>query len=156
MSANPVYESQRASNLATKLLSLHQRVPMFTERHLTDMTLTHFGAGLETLGITIAAFLYNIIQQPGLQVKVQKELDEAQQREELEISSEGILKVGEMKSKLKLLEACLRETWRLNPVVGVPFPRVIGQEDLIVDGFRIPAGVSLNKAIPNCDEFLTQ
>lgn len=118
---------------------------MFTERHLTDMTLTHLGAGLETLGITLAAFLYNIIEHPGLQVKIQKELDDAQKRKELEFSSDGILKSGEVKSKLRLLEACLRETWRLNPVVGVPFPRIVGPEELLVDGFRIPPGVSLNR-----------
>lgn len=142
MSANPVSTPNNAPNLATKLLSLHQTNPDFTERHLTDMTLTHLGAGLETLGITLSAFLYNIIELPGLQAKLHKEFDDVRQSGTLQFSSEGILMMGEMEQNLKLMEACLRESWRLNPVIGVPFPRVVGPEDMVIDRILIPAGVS--------------
>ena len=138
--------SQSPPNLATKLLSLHEIDPLFTERHLTDVTLTHFGAGLETLGITLSAFLHNIIQRPGLQTKIQKELDDARQQGRLKFSSEGILGLGEMRKELKYLEACLRESMRLHPVIGVSFPRVVGSEGLLIDGVMIPGGVS---SIPN-------
>jgi hypothetical protein len=39
------------------------------------MTLSHFGAGTETIGLTLSAVLCNIIQQQSLQVKLQKEID---------------------------------------------------------------------------------
>ena len=50
--------------------------------------------------------------------------------------------MGEMARELPFLAACLRESMRLFPVVGVPFPRVVGDEGLLIDEVEIPAGVS--------------
>jgi cytochrome P450 len=134
--------SKTTPNLAKKLLLLHKTNPQFTEHHLTDMTLTHFGAGLETLGITLSAFLCNIIQRPQLQARIQHELDTAWRDGRLIFSSDGVLKVGQMKEELPFLEACLRESMRLHPVIGVAFPRIVGPEGLMVDAVMIPEGVS--------------
>lgn len=151
MSSNPMTTPNEPPNLATKLHSLHQRDPSFTERHLTDMLLTHFGAGLETLGITLSALLCNIVQRPALQARIQDEIDVARKCGQLNLSSDGILKIGEMKQKLSLLEATLRESMRLHPVVGVSFPRVVGGGGLLIDGFMIPAGVSFMHPLMYCN-----
>lgn len=111
---------------------------------MTDMITTHFGAGLETLGITLSAFLCNIIERPALQVQLQEEIEDARNGGGLEFSSEGIVKIGGMKTTLRLLEATLRESMRLHPVIGVSFPRVAGPEGLLIDGIMIPAGVSIS------------
>ncbi len=106
------------------------------------MTVTHFGAGTETIGITLSTLLQNIIHVPGLQAKIQEEIDTAWKDGRLEETSCGILKMGEMKRELKFLEACLRESMRLHPVAGVPFPRVVGEEGLLIEEIVIPRGVS--------------
>jgi cytochrome P450 len=107
------------------------------------MALTHFGAGTETIGITLSAVLYNIITQPGLQKRLHEELDDALKEGRLTCSAEGVVKIGNASKELKLLEACLRESMRLHPVIGVSFPRVVRPEGMVIDGVVIPGGVSL-------------
>jgi cytochrome P450 len=107
------------------------------------MTLSNFGAGTETIGITLSAILHNIIQRPDLQVRLRDEIYDAWKKGHLTYSSEGIVKIGHVQIELKLLDATLRESMRLHPVVGVPFPRVVGEQGLQLGGVQIPSGVSL-------------
>ena len=58
------------------------------------------------------------------------------------MNGKGTVKMGEMTRELPFLAASLRESMRLFPVVGVPFPRVVGDEGLLIDEVEIPAGVS--------------
>ena len=111
------------------------------------MAFSSLGAGTETIGITLSAVLCNIIQRPELQVKLQKEIDDACKEGCLTFSSEGIVKIGHSQIELKLLDATLRESMRLHPVAGVPFPRVVGKEGMMLEGLHIPGGVSLASII---------
>lgn len=130
-------------NLAAKLISLHHTNPFFTFRHVTEMAFSSLGAGTETIGITLSAVLCNIIQRPELQVKLQKEIDDACKEGRLTFSSEGIVKIGHSQIELKLLDATLRESMRLHPVAGVPFPRVVGKEGMMLEGLHIPGGTTV-------------
>jgi cytochrome P450 len=135
-------QSRPPTHLVTKLIFLHHNNPLFTSRHLTDMTLSNFGAGTETIGITLLAVLCNIMQRPTLQAELQKEIDDTLKEGRLTCSREGLVKIGHGPKELKLLEATLRESMRLNPVVGVPFPRAVGEEGILIDGIFVPGGVS--------------
>jgi cytochrome P450 len=80
-------------------------------------------------------------------VKLQKEIDDACREGRLTFSTDGIAKIGYASRELSLLEGTLRESMRLHPVVGVPFPRVVGQEGMLVDDVLIPGGVSVPLSI---------
>ena len=130
------------TNIARKLILLHQGNLLFTNEHITSMTMTNFGAGNETLAFTLSALLCYIIERPMLQKRIHREIDNVLKTRGLQLSSEGIWKMGKAQEELPLLEACVRESMRLHPVFGIPLPRVVGLGGIEVDGVFVPAGVS--------------
>lgn len=77
------------------------------------MTMTNFGAGVDTIAATVSIIVDNIIRHLGTQKRVHREIDSA--RREGKLSSPP--KLGEMKQHLPFLEVCLKESIRLAPVV---------------------------------------
>ena len=106
------------------------------------MTMTNFGAGVETTAATVGVLINNIVRR-GLQARVHQEIDAA--RREGELSNPP--KLGEMKQHLPFLSACLKESMRLYPIAGMPLMRTVPETGLELEGCYLPPGV---RPIFNC------
>ena len=100
------------------------------------MTMTNFGAGVETTAGTVSVLINNIVRR-GLQARVHQEIDTA--RREGKLSHPP--KPGEMKQHLPFLSACLKESMRLYPIAGMPLMRTVPEPGLELEGYNLPPGV---------------
>lgn len=106
------------------------------------MILTNFGAGVETIGLTVSEVLVRAIETPGVQAKIHAEVDKA--RSEGRISDS--LRLGDLQRELPYLQACLDEAMRLHSAIGVMLPRTVPSGGTTIDGYFIPEGVT-NKTL---------
>ena len=88
------------------------------------------------------SLLNYVLSDTGCQAKIQFEIDTA--RKEGKLSNPP--KLREMKDHLPYTSACLNESMRLHPVVGMPLPRMVPEGGSTIDGYQIPAGVSLESS----------
>lgn len=130
--------SEPATDIAAKLLQIHAEKPILKENWLTNMTLTNFGAGVETIGITVSTLICKILDNPGCQEKIHAEIDTALKAGTLSKTP----KLREMQDSLPYLSACISESMRLHPVVGMPLPRVVPDGGVELEGHFLPEGVS--------------
>lgn len=122
-----------------KLLQLHsEKAPLKNKDHwITSICLTNFGAGAETIAITVGTLIMNIVSHAGCQERVQREINEARRSGKLSIPP----KSREMQEHLQFLDACLRESMRLHGIIGMPLARVVPKGGCELEGRFIPAGV---------------
>ncbi|KAG0456858.1 hypothetical protein HPP92_024646 [Vanilla planifolia] len=105
-----------------------------TDTEIKALLLNLFTAGTDTTSSTVEWALVELIRAPGLLGRLQDELDSVVGRDRL--VSESDL------SELPLLQAVVKETFRLHPSTPLSLPRV-ATEDCKVDGFFIPSGTTL-------------
>lgn len=79
-----------------------------------------------------------MISHPGCQERIQTEIDEARKARKLG----KIPKLRELKESLPYLNACINESARMHPVVGMPLVRVVPEGGREIEGYFLPAGVS--------------
>ena len=107
------------------------------------MCMTNYGAGVETIGSTVTALVNNIVTH-GCQERIYQELSSA--REAGKLSNPP--KLREMKDHLPYLSACLSESQRLHPIVGMPPLRTVPDGGCKLDGHFLPAGVNNLFSLP--------
>ncbi|KAG0455628.1 hypothetical protein HPP92_024920 [Vanilla planifolia] len=137
-----IIEHQKMADKSNDLLSVLLKLKEETDEERTKLTdieikallLNLFVAGTETTSIAIEWALVELIRSPGLLGRVQEELDSVVGRDRL--VSESDL------SGLPLLQAVVKETFRLHPSTPLSLPREAA-EDCEVDGFFIPRGATL-------------
>ena len=91
--------------------------------------------GHDTVSTNMAFCLHLLARHPDCQRKCQEELD-------LIFQQTDRLKFTEL-SKLKYLENCIKEALRLFPSIPTISRRLLGAEDLDVDGQKIPPGTNV-------------
>lgn len=104
-----------------------------TEDLLVGQSLALFGAGYETTSTTMTYVLYELAKNPLIQDKLIQEVDDYFHKHET-IEYECL-------SELPYLEACINETLRLYPVLGV-----ITRE--VMHDYVLPTGLHLQKGLP--------
>jgi hypothetical protein len=98
--------------------------------------MTNFGAGVETIGITVST-LMNAVVRNGCQDRIYYEIDTA-------------LKEGRLSKTPKLRE--LQDTLPyLNAVLGMPLVRVVPDGGVELEGKFLPAGVSFRPSLRTID-----
>jgi cytochrome P450 len=117
-------------------MQLQTEKGVLTDSWVTSMCMTNYGAGIETTAITIST-LINFIVGQNCQERVHEEIDKA--RKEGQLSNPP--KLREMKEHLPYLTACLNESMRLHPVVGMPLVRTVPDGGCELEGYFLPAGV---------------
>src|SRR5450756_312661 len=117
------------TDILTKLLTLQSEKNVLTDKWVSAMTRTNFGAGVDTTAGTISILLNDIVRL-GVQERVHREMDIA--KREGKLSSPP--KLGEMKQHLPFLSACLKESMRLSPIIGMPLPRTVPNTGLELEG----------------------
>jgi cytochrome P450 len=120
-----------------KLFQLQSEKSVLTDPWVKNMSMTNFGAGVDTTSATVSILIDIIVRYPGSQERVNREIDSA--RREGTLSSPP--KLGEMKQHLPFLNACLKESIHLAPVVGMPLMREFPKTGLELEGYYLPAGV---------------
>jgi cytochrome P450 len=117
-------------------MQLQAEKGVLTDSWVTSMCMTNFAAGIETTAITIST-LVNFIVGQNCQERAHEEIDKAR--------NEGTLinppKLREMREYLPYLTACLNESMRLHPVVGMPLVRAVPDSGCELEGYFLPAGV---------------
>ena len=120
-----------------KLLKRHDEKPDLLLNWVAKMCMSSFQAGVETTAITISSFIYNVVIHPECQGKIHAEIDAAKKAGKL--SSPPQLR--ELKAHLPYTSACLSESLRLHPVIGMPLMRVVPEGGAQLEGYNLPAGV---------------
>lgn len=118
-----------------------QKPGEFDDNGVLSMAASNIFAGSDTTGISIGAVLNNLCKHSDCKEKLVNEIKGA-------LHDEGVSSTGNMPFKvghaMPYLQACIQEALRLHPAVGMSLPRVVPQEGFEIDGFFIPAGVSLS------------
>jgi cytochrome P450 len=126
------------ADLLEKLFQIQAGKPEFRENWLVSMVLTNFGAGVETIGITVSTLICKIIDNPGCQEKIQAEIDAALKAGTLNKTP----KWRQLQDSLPYLNACINESMRLHPVIGMALPRKVPEGGVELEGHFLPEGVS--------------
>ena len=125
------------NDLVDIMYEMHRANPDgFTEKDIKFHAMPFIGGGSDTTGITFAALFYNLIKSPSVLHKLRNELSTLE-------------KEGKLSHPVKLreamecpyLQACIKETLRIYPPIGLPLPRVVPQGGLILANRYFPAGV---------------
>lgn len=103
-----------------------------TMADITLLMIDIFTAGIDTTANSLGFLLYNLSKRPDIQEKLFQEM----QRHE--ISSKPI--TAETLEKLKLLKACMKENYRLNPPSGGT-ARIL-PEPAVLSGYYIPKNIT--------------
>lgn len=99
---------------------------------------TLIGAGHDTTSYLISMCIFMMAKHPQVQKKVQEEIEEVfQGRKDLE---------PEDFKKLKYLQATMKESMRLNTIVGAVTRKVV-QDNILLKKYRIPKGSQLMVAL---------
>ncbi|CAH4028006.1 unnamed protein product [Pieris brassicae] len=99
---------------------------------LTAQCMLFFAAGFETSATTLSFMLFEMAKNPEIQKRVLHEVDDYFSKND-KLSYECV-------SETPFLDACINETLRLYPVVGV-----LTRE--LVEYYKLPSGVLLNKGM---------
>ncbi|KAH7403319.1 benzoate 4-monooxygenase cytochrome P450 [Cadophora sp. MPI-SDFR-AT-0126] len=135
---SPPAEEGQPTDIAAKLLRLQAEKGQLTDKWIMGMCMTNYGAGVETIGITVSALVNNIVTH-GCQERIHEELDSARKAGKLSNPP----KLREMKEHLPYLSACLSESQRLHPGVGMPLLRTVPEGGCELEGHFLPAGTSI-------------
>lgn len=137
--------SQRSSvqsahpDMLDKFMDVHRSQPdKFDNTAVMSMASSNIFAGSDTTAISIGAILYYLCRHPQYKEILHKEI--VAQADAGRISRANVpYKVAQ---NMPYLQACIQEGLRCHPAVGMSMPRVIPPEGLVVNGKRIPGGVS--------------
>lgn len=95
-------------------------------------------AGFETCGATLPKMIYYIATTSGCQERLQQELS---QIERASSEPDGLLTYDELQ-QLPYLSACIKETFRINPITGIALSRRVPKGGHKMNGYYLPEGVS--------------
>ncbi|KAF4633223.1 hypothetical protein G7Y89_g4902 [Cudoniella acicularis] len=79
--------TQPSTDILAKLLSLQSMRPLLQgkDRWISSICLTNFGAGVETIAITVGTLIANVLSRPGCQECIHAEINEARKEGKLSL-----------------------------------------------------------------------
>ncbi|CAI6094878.1 unnamed protein product [Clonostachys chloroleuca] len=125
---------QGCQDLAEDLIQLHCDKPEFSDSYLRKMIITNFGAGHETMASTVISLITMLGLFPSVYARLAIEL-----RQHFGDGSASWASA----SSLPYLQAVIKESQRLNPVVSMSPPRKVPSPGICLNGYYIPAGATL-------------
>lgn len=123
------------SDIAADLVVLQKKKTGWLPQWTSEMLLISGAAGNSTIVSTSLSFFANLSTRPDVQARIVEELEAAQ------LSSPPTY--SEI-AALPYLEACVKEAMRLYPALFVPLPRKAPTGGATIDGYRIPAGTTVD------------
>lgn len=121
--------------LATLMTLHHDKEARFKPGWVLGITMTNFGAGHDTVMITLAGMLYHLAKNQEYVARLRQEMQEQDVTKDV-----GYV---ELTSKVPLFSAILKESLRLIPAVSGFLPRVVPDGGADVCGTYLPAGTTM-------------
>lgn len=121
--------------LATLMTLHHDKEARFKPHWVLGIAMTNFGAGHDTVMITLSGMLYQLGRHPEYVARLRKEMHE-----------QGISKDAgyvELTTKVPLFSAILKESLRLIPAVSAFLPRVVPEGGAEVCNTYLPKGTTI-------------
>ncbi|RAO66022.1 uncharacterized protein BHQ10_002034 [Talaromyces amestolkiae] len=134
-SENNEKEATKKSDFLSKFLEIKAKHKDLPDWYLTSWTISNMLAGSDTTAINLRAIFYYLLRHPH---SLQRVLDEIKEAEAENRLSE-IITYNESKT-LKYLDACIKESGRLHPSIGLPLERVVPPGGMEINGHRLPGG----------------
>jgi cytochrome P450 len=132
------------TDLVDDLVRLHVAKPEFKPQYLMGIAMTNLGAGNDTLESTLTSVLVYVSRDPVSLRRVHDEIDAYVQKRSSDESE--FVSTEEVTNNLPFLMACIRESLRLAPVIGMnlsrttPAPSASRSGPLMLSGYHIPPG----------------
>ncbi|KAJ5100513.1 hypothetical protein N7456_006565 [Penicillium angulare] len=128
-------------DMLDKFMDVHRKQPeKFDSMAVLSMAASNIFAGSDTTAISISAIMYHLCKNPQYKQKLLEEID-------AEAAAGRISRTNvpyKVAQNMHYLQVCIQEGLRCHPAVGMSMPRVVPPEGLVVNGKRIPGGVSLS------------
>ena len=126
------------NDLVKIMHEMHQANPDgFTENDIRFHAMPFIGGGSDTTALTLAAVFYNLIKSPSVLHKLRSQLENLEREGKLSRP----VKLREA-MECQYLQACIKETLRIYPPVGLMLPRVVPKGGLVLAERYFPAGVN--------------
>ena len=125
--------SSSPEDVAEDLIRLREEKPEFLETYLRKMIMTNFGAGHETMASTLTS----IVTMAGIHPDVWDKLT-SEVRSRSDLGS-----YGGAGGSTPFLQAVIKESKRLYPVVSTGLPRRVPESGLCVHGLYVPPGTTV-------------
>lgn len=123
-------------DLLADLMTLHtKKEEKFLPAWVLGIALTNFGAGHDTMTITLTGSIYQLASNPAVQERLVKELRDA-----------GIgpdARYTDIVNKVPYLMACLKESMRLFPAIGTQIPRIVPSTGTTLANTYLPPGTTV-------------
>ena len=130
---------KRGDLLSIFLKAKADRPEFFHDGRVLTMAVSMAFAGSETTAISLAAVFYYLLKNPPSYEKLMTELDTAIEDGIMEDRPSGVVTWTESQ-KMPYLDACIKETFRLHPAVGLPLERVVPPQGAEICGELVPGG----------------
>lgn len=126
-------------DLLTMFLKAQKENPdFFDDGRLLTMTTSIALAGSDTTAISLAAVFYFLLKSPECYQKLNREIDDAISAGL--ISDAGGIITWTDAQKLPYLHACIQETFRMHPAIGMILERLVPPQGMEICGRFIPGG----------------
>ncbi|KAF2472492.1 cytochrome P450, partial [Lindgomyces ingoldianus] len=128
--------SDGPKDLLASLMQLHtSKGARFHPSWVLGIAITNFGAGHDTMAITLSSCVYQIASNLVAKERLVKELREA-----------GIGQgtgYTETVNRIPYLLACVKEAMRMNPAIGASMPRIVPEPGVTFAGHYLPPGTTV-------------
>ncbi len=126
-------------DLLTMFLKAQKENPtFFDDGRLLTMTTSIALAGSDTTAISLAAVFYHLLKNPKCYQKLNDEINNA--IKDGLISNEGGIITWSDAQKLPYLHACIQETFRMHPSIGLILERLVPPQGIDICGQFVPGG----------------
>lgn len=132
-------EPRRSDLMSMFLKAKDDRPDFFHDGRVLTMAVSMSFAGSDTTAISLSAAFYYLLKNPQCYRKLIEELDTAIEVGDVQNRSTGLVTWAESQ-RLPYLDACIKETFRLHPAVGLPLERIVPAGGVEILGERVAAG----------------
>lgn len=129
----------KRKDFLTRFLEAKEKDPAFVDdQRVLALTVANMFAGSDTTAITLRAIFYFLLNNPA---QLQKLLDElGKEQAEGRFHRSDDLVDWEEARDLPYLSACVKESMRLHPAVGLTLERIVPAQDIELCGHFLPGG----------------
>ncbi|KAK5448174.1 hypothetical protein LTS15_009199 [Exophiala xenobiotica] len=131
------------ADFVTRFQMAREKYPdIMTDSQLIDYAVTNVSAGSDTTAIILRAVFFNLLTNPPALGRVMSEIREALARRPKDKVTKDHFSWTEAR-QMHFLQACIKESLRLHPALGMILPRVVPVQGAMVCGVFIPGGTEV-------------
>lgn len=127
-----------SKDFMSRFLAARAKDPSIPEWFVTAWTTSNVLAGSDTTAIMLRAIIYFLITNPASLRKLEHELRQARSQDQLS----DIVTWKESRN-LRYFDACVKETGRLHPAIGLTLERVVPSGGAMICGQSFEAGTTI-------------